>query len=192
MAGRAAATVKQAAATDETRPTPSRIDRAFSRVSRLSGIALGRRLLGTMIDLAQGRGSKAWVTQFGVIALDLLSSGCVLRPIHVTGGAMEPTLKESGRPSQSSWGLVAYAFAVGAVSLLGNMVWNCSTCGWDLDGVPWYQALLVAGVPFILAPVVAVAFAVRALALRTRRATTEFLLASLGLALPWAYFLVAS
>ena len=97
-----------------------------------------------------------------------------------------------GRPSQSSWGLVAFAFAVGAVSLLGNMVWNCSTCGWDLDGVPWYQALLVAGVPFILAPVVAVAFAVRALALRTRRATTEFLLASLGLALPWAYFLVAS
>jgi hypothetical protein len=103
---------------------------------------------------------------------------------------------ESQRPLPSrrrrSWALVATACAIGVASLLGNVVWNCSTCGWDLDGVPWHQALLVAGVPFVLAPLAIFALGVRALILRTRVATIEFALASLGIALPWAYFLVAS
>jgi hypothetical protein len=82
--------------------------------------------------------------------------------------------------------------AIGLASLLGNMVWNCSTCGWDLDGVPWYQALLVAAVPFIIAPLGATLVGLRALVLRTRNSAIEFLLATLGLALPWAYFLIGS
>ena len=106
-----------------------------------------------------------------------------------SGVELQPPLPQARR---SSWRRVAFAAAVGSASLLGNMVWNCSTCGWDLDGVPWYQALLVVGVPFILAPIGACVLGVRALLLRTRPATVEFVLASLGLALPWAYFFLGS
>jgi len=88
--------------------------------------------------------------------------------------------------------LAATGGAIGLASLLGNVVWNCSTCGWDLDGVPWYQVLLVVAVPFIIAPLGAILMGLRALVLRTRSSAIEFLLATLGLALPWAYFLTGS
>jgi signal peptidase I len=44
--------------------------------------------------MKDGRGLKACVSRCGVIALVLLSSGCVLRPIRVAGVAMEPTLRD--------------------------------------------------------------------------------------------------
>ena len=44
--------------------------------------------------MKDGSGLKAWVSRCGVIALVLLSSGCVLRPIRVAGVAMEPTLRD--------------------------------------------------------------------------------------------------
>ena len=87
--------------------------------------------------------------------------------------------------------LAVTGVAIGVASLIGNVVWNCSTCGWDLDGVPWYQALLVVGVPFIIAPLGVTLMGLRALVLRTRSSVIEFLLATVGLALPWAYFLAA-
>jgi hypothetical protein len=86
--------------------------------------------------------------------------------------------------------LVIGGAVVGAASLLANIIWNCNTCGWDLDGVPWYEALLVAGVPFVLAPLGIILVGVRALILRSRTAVIEWGATSLGLALPWCYFLV--
>jgi signal peptidase I len=50
-----------------------------------------------MIDIWQDKGARGWATQCGVIAVALLSSGCVFRPVHVFGGAMEPTLRDGER-----------------------------------------------------------------------------------------------
>ena len=83
------------------------------------------------------------------------------------------------------------AVLIGVVSLIANVVWNCNSCGWELDGVPWYQAILVAGVPFIVTPLGIVALAIRAIWLRNQAALPEFGGAAVGLALPWLYFLVA-
>jgi hypothetical protein len=97
--------------------------------------------------------------------------------------------------SQVTWPvqhpLVAASIALGAASLVGNVVWNCYTCGWDLDRVPWYQALLVVGVPFILTPLGVLAVSLRAVLLRSRAALIECAWASAGLALPWLFFIVA-
>jgi hypothetical protein len=87
--------------------------------------------------------------------------------------------------------VVGLAVLVGVASLIANVVWNCNSCGWDLDGVPWYQAVLVAAVPYIVTPLGIVALAIRAIWLRDQRALSEFGKGAAGLALPWLYFLVA-
>jgi hypothetical protein len=79
---------------------------------------------------------------------------------------------------------------LGAASVLANAVWNCNTCGWDFDHVPWYQALLVVGVPFLIAPLTTTLVGVRTLLLRTRAAAIVWGATTLGLALPWIYFFV--
>jgi hypothetical protein len=104
----------------------------------------------------------------------------------VSTGQAKPTRPRIPSP------LAIAGTVVGGASLVGNIVWNCNTCGWDLDGVPWYEAFLVAGVPFVVAPLGIVLVGVRALLLRTRSASIEFGATTLGLALPWLYFLFAS
>jgi hypothetical protein len=98
------------------------------------------------------------------------------------------------RPRQSPLGhpLVLACSIIGLASLVGNGVWNCRTCGWDLDGVPWYQAVLVAGIPVLVAPAGVLLVLVRLLFLRTRKALVESVIAILGLSLPWLYLLGAS
>jgi hypothetical protein len=86
--------------------------------------------------------------------------------------------------------LVVLAAAIGAASLCANIVWNCNSCGWDLDGVPWYQALLVAAVPFVISPIGVASLAIRAAIVRSRSALLDFAGGSAGLALPWLYFVV--
>ncbi len=102
---------------------------------------------------------------------------------------MQPEAKQATWPVGHPF--VVLGVGAGAASLLGNLVWNCGSCGWDFDRVPWYQAVLVVAVPFILAPVGVFVLAVRAVWLRRRSALLECLLASAGLALPWCYYLVA-
>ena len=87
--------------------------------------------------------------------------------------------------------LVVVSAAVGLASLIANIVWNCNTCGWDPDGVPWYQPLLVVAVPFVAMPCGVLGLALRALLLRRRSAIWEFVGGSAGLLLPWAYYVVA-
>jgi hypothetical protein len=79
--------------------------------------------------------------------------------------------KASANPVRASFRspVVLVCFLMGIASLAGNLVWNCPTCGWDLDGVPWYEAILVAGVPVLVVPVAVLLLSVRALLLRTRR-----------------------
>jgi hypothetical protein len=79
---------------------------------------------------------------------------------------------------------------LGVASVLANAVWNCNTCGWDFDGVPWYQALLVVGVPFLIAPLGTTLLGLRTLLLRNRGAAIVWGATTVGLALPWIYFLV--
>ena len=86
--------------------------------------------------------------------------------------------------------LLIAAVGLGAASLIANIVWNCNSCGWDLDGVPWYQGVLVAAVPFVITPFGVLGLAVRAAFLRSRGATLEAAVGSAGLALPWLYFLI--
>jgi hypothetical protein len=86
--------------------------------------------------------------------------------------------------------LVVVGVLIGAASLFANVVWNCNGCGWDPHTVPWYQALLVAGVPFVIAPLGVLSLLGRAVWLRSRSALLEFGGASVGLALPWLYYLV--
>jgi hypothetical protein len=86
--------------------------------------------------------------------------------------------------------LVVVAAAVGAASLFANVVWNCNSCGWDLDAVPWYQALLVAAVPFVVSPIGVVILAIRAAIVRSRSTLLDLAGGSAGLALPWLYFVV--
>jgi hypothetical protein len=81
---------------------------------------------------------------------------------------------------------------LGLASLVANVVWNCNTCGWDLDGVPLHEAFLVAAVPFVFGPLGSLVLGIRALLLRTRAAFIDFAGATLGLALPWLYFIFAS
>jgi hypothetical protein len=84
---------------------------------------------------------------------------------------------------------LAAAVLVGAASVVGNAVFNCSTCGWDPHNAPWYEALLVAGVPFIVTPVGVIAAAVGVVVQRSKRALLSASVALLGLALPWFYWL---
>ena len=77
---------------------------------------------------------------------------------------------------------------LGIASFIGNRVWNCSTCGWDLDGVPWYQAVLVAAVPFAIAPAGIMALAIRAYVVRGKRAAVESLVGAMGLAVSWIHW----
>ena len=79
---------------------------------------------------------------------------------------------------------------IGIASLLGNRVWNCPTCGWDLDGVPWYQAVLVAAVPFAIAPAGIIALGIRAYVVRGKRAAVESVIGAMGLALSWLHWVV--
>jgi hypothetical protein len=87
--------------------------------------------------------------------------------------------------------LVVVAFAVGGASLIANIVWNCSSCGWDLDRVPWYQALLVAAVPFVISPLGMLGLAIRSAFLRSRPALLELAGGSAGLVLPWLFYFIA-
>jgi hypothetical protein len=87
--------------------------------------------------------------------------------------------------------LAVAGIVVGAASLLSNIVWNCHNCGWDLDRVPWYQAVLVAAVPFGVSPLGIIAMGVRAGIVRSRRARIQFAVVTLGLALPWLYLAAA-
>jgi hypothetical protein len=96
----------------------------------------------------------------------------------------------AGHPSRRLRPLVVAAAAIGAASLLANIVWNCNSCGWDLDGVPWYEALLVAAVPFVVSPIGVVILAIRAAFVRNRSTLLDFAGGSAGLALPWLYFVV--
>jgi hypothetical protein len=80
---------------------------------------------------------------------------------------------------------------IGFASLIGNRAWNCPTCGWDLDGVPWYQAFLVAGVPFVIAPAGIIALAIRAYVLRGTRAAVASVVGAMGLALSWLHWFIA-
>ena len=97
---------------------------------------------------------------------------------EVTGSAWRPR------------SIVVVGMAWGAASLIANVAWNCNGCGWDPHTVPWYQALLVAGVPFVIAPLAVLSLLVRAIWLRSRSAFAEFGGASMGLALPWVYYVV--
>jgi hypothetical protein len=100
-------------------------------------------------------------------------------------GAVEPT-----EPTWRVPPIIIIAALVGVASVMANIEWNCHSCGWDPHTVPWYQALLVVGVPFMFAPLGILALGARAVWLRTRPATIECAGASAGLALPWVYFLV--
>jgi hypothetical protein len=87
--------------------------------------------------------------------------------------------------------LVVGAAGVGGASLIANIVWNCNSCGWDLDRVPWYQALLVAAVPFVISPLGMLGLAIRAAFLRSRPALLALAGGSAGLALPWLFYFMA-
>jgi hypothetical protein len=101
----------------------------------------------------------------------------------VLGGHSELGLiSTEARPRQSPLGhpLVLACSSIGLASLVGNGVWNCRTCGWDPDGVPWYQAVLVAGIPVLVAPAGVLLVLLRLLFLRTGRALVESVIAILG------------
>jgi hypothetical protein len=80
---------------------------------------------------------------------------------------------------------------LGIASLVGNVVWNCSTCGWDLDGVPLHQAVLIAAVPYAIGPGGVLAIGLWAALARTKAAYWTLAMWTTGLALPWLYLLSA-
>jgi hypothetical protein len=81
---------------------------------------------------------------------------------------------------------------LGVASVVGNMVYNCWACGWDPHDAPWYEALLVAGVPLLAAPILTLVGLTWALVARTWRVIIDVLLMTLGMALPWVYWMVGS
>ena len=86
-------------------------------------------------------------------------------------------------------GFAVVALVLGVASVLANVAWNCGTCGWDLDRVPWYQAFLIAVVPLVLSPIGVLIAAGRLLAFRTRKALIESFLATIGFSLPWLWWI---
>jgi hypothetical protein len=85
--------------------------------------------------------------------------------------------------------LAIIAGAIGAAGLAAGRVWNCRVCGWDPDGSPWYQAVLIVVVPFLVSPVGILLFGLRAALQRTRGSLLDVLAVASGLVLPWIHFL---